>query len=52
MWKYIIVIAPLVLTSCIATNPTSCPAWGSCSNEDIKKNQYKINKINYYEKII
>ena len=46
MWKYMIVVASLVLTSCIATNPMSCPAWGSCSNEDIKEISVKLNKIN------
>ena len=46
MWKCIIVIASLVLTSCIAANPTSCPAWGSCSNEDVKEISVKLNKIN------
>ena len=46
MKGYIIISVALVLTSCVAVNPTSCPAWGSCSNEDVREISVKLNKIN------
>ncbi len=46
MKRYIIVSVALVLTSCSSVSQTSCPAWGSCSNEDVKEISVKLNKIN------
>jgi len=47
MGNYIIMaVVALALTSCLAVNPTSCPAWGSCSSEDVKEISVKLNKIN------
>jgi len=48
MKKYIVIsiTITLILTSCSSVSQTSCPAWGSCSNEDINKISVELNKIN------
>jgi|8_EtaG_2_1085327.scaffolds.fasta_scaffold41094_1 hypothetical protein len=45
MWKYMIVLSVL-LCSCGGYSQTMCPAWGSCSTEDVREISVELNKMN------